>query len=206
MTQNTPHDFIEEFFIADNNPSPNGLNRRSVFLCAFRDMQFSNGIFFHKLEQTGVISKRQEALINNDLPTFSYFLTYFAAIDTLGRVMNLGRPKKDEVAKFFKDSASKWFEVKCEHLTPLWNLRNGLTHHYHLKQDGIRSHGAELMTERSLNGSWSISATAAFGTIRKAKKNAYDFIRKQTPIRQEPYNQYIEKNGFIYTQGGKHTT
>jgi len=198
VIQNISSDFVEEFFIEDNGLSPNGLNRRSVFLCAFRDMQFCNGILFHKFEQKDAINKQQEALISRHLPIFSYFLTYFASIDTLGRVMNLRQPRIGETATFFKESASKWFDVSDEHLLPLWNLRNGLTHHYHLNQDGIRPHGIELLTARAQNGSWSISVTAAFGTIRHAKKNAYDFIRKQTPEQQELYNQYIGQNGFIY--------
>ncbi|MDA1079127.1 MAG: hypothetical protein O2840_00330 [bacterium] len=194
------NDYIEEFFISDGVLTKIGTNRKSVLLVAFRDMQFCNGIFFNSLRSKEKIDDKLFEHLTLHLPIFSYLLTYFAAIDCLSRVWHMRSPKQGETQKFFKESAETWFGMNKRQSNALWRVRNGLSHHYNLRKDGINSTGSSPILYRKERRNWVVNITAVFGSLRLAKKKLYEAIKKLPKTKQAEFVKYIKKHCFIYTQ------
>lgn len=194
-------DYLEEFFEKDGVFNMTPSVRKSVLLTAFRDLQFMNGIVFEKMLSLKQLNKKTCEELNGQLPTFSFLLTYFSVIDLFARVMKrIEQPKNGVNRKLFIYSCVRWFNITRTQARAMWDIRNGISHHYHLvgKNSVDKAGSQKLIVYRRKNKDWVIYTNAMFSSVRRAKINAYKYIRSLSPKTQKKYNEYLKKNGFFY--------
>jgi hypothetical protein len=202
---NVSSDFIDQFFLKDGELTEKESIRKSIILAAQKDMAFLSGEFFEKLLKEGKITDGLlvNTTIENNLPRFSYLLTFFAAIDCISRVMKKenGLAKPQSKKKFLYSSIN-WFNFTKAQAAALWDIRNGLSHHYHLgpihkltTQQSIRT-----IVYRKKYKDWVLYINTLSKRVENAKMKAYRYIRSLKKTKQDKYSNYIKNNGFYYTE------
>jgi len=197
-------DIIDSFFRRDGQTTPNGSLKRSVILALEKDLGFC--ILLPKVwtNPSSVVqmTPQQYSAMQAILPTFTVMSLFCTAVDVLARVTHKNAiPPRGQNSIYFTNCARSWFHFTPQESRALWQLRNGVSHGYHLLPGyAARQFGHGKVMLRRQDGTWEFYLHAMFTALQNAKREIYDHLSSENAISKQQTAEYLTSNGFFYSR------